>query len=100
MAMGQGAFGLLHVDLGVSLLLIRTGEASSANVTAEGFLTGVRPYMRCQVVTSREGSMTDATLQWTLDFNVNRCQKTSLGHILCLRGQWAGCFSRSFIRAP
>ena len=66
---------LLQVNLGVSILLIGSGEFASALVASERFLARVRPDVRREVIGSRESAHADAALERLLsrvDANVSR----------------------------
>uniref|UniRef100_A0A182QLR0 Uncharacterized protein n=1 Tax=Anopheles farauti TaxID=69004 RepID=A0A182QLR0_9DIPT len=54
---------LLEVHLRVTLLLVRSGELSAADVTRERFLARVRPDVRRQVVRPAERAHADPTLE-------------------------------------
>lgn len=54
------------MDFGVTLFLIRPGEASSTDITSEGFLAGMRSDMGCEVVASRKCPHANAALKGLL----------------------------------
>ena len=54
------------MDFDVALLLIGAGEFSSADITDEGFLSGVGSNVGGQVITTAKGAHTDATLEGLL----------------------------------
>ena len=54
------------MDFDVALLLIGAGEFSSADITDEGFLSGVGSNVGGQVVAATEGPHADATLEGLL----------------------------------